>query len=192
VIKFLVIFRIISDSFAPLFIRFGMSRYRGPRLKIIRRLGQALPGLVQKQSSRANQPPGEHGFGQRRQKLSQYAIRLQEKQKLRFQYGLTESQLMRYVKEARRRKGSTGDLLLELLEKRLDATLYTQGYAPTLRATRQLVNHGHVSVNGKRVTIPSYSCRPNDVLGCTEKKNTYTAAPFSVNELLIIEYYSRK
>jgi len=169
-----------------------MSRYRGPRLKITRRLGQALPGFVQKQSSRANQPPGEHGFGQRRQKLSQYAIRLQEKQKLRFQYGLTESQLMRYVKEARRRKGSTGDLLLALLETRLDATLYTQGYAPTIRAARQLVNHGHVSVNGHRVSIPSYSCRPTDVLGCTEKKNTYTAAPFSVNELLIIEYYSRK
>jgi small subunit ribosomal protein S4 len=170
----------------------GMSRYRGPRIKIIRRLGQALPGFVQKGSLRANQLPGEHGFGQRRPKLSQYAIRLQEKQKLRFQYGLTESQLMRYVKEARRRKGSTGDLLLEILETRLDATLYRDGYTPTIRAARQLVNHGHVTVNGNRVTIPSYSCRLQESVECAEKKNTYTAAYFAVNELLIIEYYSRK
>ena len=169
-----------------------MSRYRGPRLKITRRLNQSLPGLVQKPSNRPDQPPGEHGFGQRRPKLSQYAIRLQEKQKLRFQYGLTESQLIRYVKEARRRKGSTGDLLLELLDTRLDATLYRLGYAPTIRATRQLVNHGHVKVNGNRVTIPSYSCRPTDLLDCPGQKETYTPGAFAVNELLIIEYYSRK
>jgi small subunit ribosomal protein S4 len=169
-----------------------MSRYRGPRLKITRRLNQSLPGFVQKESPRAHQMPGEHGYGKRPPKLSQYAIRLQEKQKLRFQYGLTESQLMRCVKEARRRKGSTGDLLIQLLETRLDATLYANGYTPTLRAARQLVNHGHVKINRKRVTIPSYSCRGTDVIECKEKCNTYEPASFSVNVLLIIEYYSRK
>lgn len=170
----------------------GMSRYRGPRLKITRRLQQQLPGLVQKPSNRPDQPPGEHGFGQRRPKLSQYAIRLQEKQKVRFHYGLTESQLIRYVKEARRRTGSTGDLLLQLLETRLDATLYRLGYAPTIRAARQLVNHGHVTINGNRVNIPSYNCRPTDVLNCPSRQQTHTPGSFSVNELLIIEYYSRK
>ena len=167
-----------------------MSRYRGPRVKIARRLGQALPGLVLKQTRRATQPPGEHGSA--RKKLSQYAIRLQEKQKLRFHYGLTESQMVRYIKQARRMNGSTGDLLLQLLETRLDATLYRLGYTPTIRAARQLVNHGHVSVNNRRVTIPSYQCRPTDNLRCTGEKNAYTAPPFSVNELLIVEYYSRK
>jgi small subunit ribosomal protein S4 len=169
-----------------------MSRYRGPRLKITRRLNQALPGFVKKTSPRADQIPGEHGFNKRRPKLTQYATRLQEKQKLRFQYGLTESQLMRYVKEARRRKGSTGDVLLELLENRLDATLYQTGCVPTIRAARQLINHGHVTINSKRVTIPSYNCRDEDIIKCNEKSNTYTPVEFSVNELLIIEYYSRK
>lgn len=167
-----------------------MSRYRGPRVKITRRLGQALPGLVQKQSSRADQPPGEHG--QRRQKLSQYAIGLQEKQKVRYHYGLTESQLMGYVRRARRLKGSTGDLLLQLLERRLDATVYRLGYAPTIRAARQLVGHGHVTVNGGRVNIPSYKCCDRDTLTCRGERGTYSASPFAVNELLIVEYYSRK
>mmetsp|Transcript_4552 Transcript_4552/g.15913 ORF Transcript_4552/g.15913 Transcript_4552/m.15913 type:complete len:168 (+) Transcript_4552:142-645(+) len=167
-----------------------MSRYRGPRLKITRRLDQALPGLVQKVSPRAGKPPGEHGA--LRRKLSQYAIRLQEKQKVRFHYGLTESQLIRYVKRARRMKGSTGDLLLELLQKRLDATVYQLGFAPTIRAARQLVSHGHVKVNNRRVNLPSYQCGGQDVITSTVPAGAYAPQSFSVNELLLVEYYSRK
>lgn len=170
-----------------------MSRYRGPRLKITRRLGQELPGLVQKTSNRPLQPPGEHGNGGRPQKLSQYALRLKEKQKLRYQYGLTETQLLRYVQRARRAKGSTGNNLLTLISQRLDATLYELGYAPTIRAARQLINHGHVRVNSRRVTVPSYQCRQSDVYACTgSAAGRYTPGQFSVNVLQIVEYYSRK
>ena len=174
-----------------------MSRYRGPRLKITRRLGQPLSGLVQKISNRPEQPPGEHGNGGKLVKLSQYALRLQEKQKLRFYYGLTETQLLRYVQKARRAQGSTGVRLLEFINRRLDATIYLLGYAPTIRAARQLVNHGNVQVNNKRVSIPSYQCRPTDVYTCRTPQGTNivcveTQQPFSVNVLQIVEYYSRK
>lgn len=175
-----------------------MSRYRGPRLKITRRLGQSLPGFVQKinTNGKENQPPGQHGT--LRRKNSQYAIRLQEKQKVRYQYGLTESQLLRYVKKARRMKGSTGEIIMNLLEKRLDATVYRLGYAPTIRAARQLVNHGHILVNSKKINIPSYQCENQDKISSdsdskTSKESfTNNETPFSINELLIVEYYSRK
>lgn len=138
-----------------------MSRYRGPRLRIVRRLGD-LPGLTRKQARRAY-PPGQHG--QARRKRSEYAVRLEEKQKLRFNYGLSERQLLRYVKKARRASGSTGQALLQLLEMRLDNTIFRLGMAPTIPAARQLVNHGHVTVNGRVLDIPSYNCRPGDVIG---------------------------
>lgn len=144
-----------------------MSRYRGPRLRIVRRLGD-LPGLTRKQARRAY-PPGQHG--QARKKRSEYAVRLEEKQKLRFNYGVTERQLLRYVRKARRASGSTGQVLLQLLEMRLDNTVFRLGMAPTIPAARQLVNHGHVTVNGRVVDIPSYNCRPGDVVAVrdTEK-----------------------
>ncbi|MDJ0735846.1 MAG: 30S ribosomal protein S4 [Nostocaceae cyanobacterium] len=138
-----------------------MSRYRGPRLRIVRRLGE-LPGLSRKSARRAY-PPGQHG--QNRKKRSEYAIRLEEKQKLRFNYGLSEKQLLRYVRRARRVTGSTGQVLLQLLEMRLDNTVFRMGMAPTIPAARQLVNHGHVTVNGKEVNIASYQCRPGEVIG---------------------------
>ena len=128
-----------------------MSRYRGPRLRIVRRLGD-LPGLTRKSARRAY-PPGQHG--QARKKRSEYAIRLEEKQKLRFNYGLTESQLLRYVRKARRVTGSTGQVLLQILEMRLDNTVFRLGMAPTIPSARQLVNHGHVTINGRVVNIPS-------------------------------------
>ncbi|MGF1513831.1 MAG: 30S ribosomal protein S4 [Elainellaceae cyanobacterium] len=137
-----------------------MSRYRGPRLRVVRRLGE-LPGLTRKTARRAY-PPGQHGQGRR--KRSEYAVRLEEKQKLRFNYGLTERQLLRYVKRARRATGSTGQVLLQLLEMRLDNTIFRLGMAPTIPSARQLVNHGHILVNGRRVDIPSYQCRPGDVI----------------------------
>jgi small subunit ribosomal protein S4 len=137
-----------------------MSRYRGPRLRVVRRLGD-LPGLTRKQPRRSY-PPGQHG--QARKKRSEYAIRLEEKQKLRFNYGITEKQLLRYVRKARRATGSTGQALLQLLEMRLDNTVFRLGMAGTIPAARQLVNHGHVTVNGRPVNIPSYQCRPGEII----------------------------
>ncbi|MBF2063757.1 MAG: 30S ribosomal protein S4 [Calothrix sp. C42_A2020_038] len=137
-----------------------MSRYRGPRLRVTRRLGE-LPGLSRKSARRAY-PPGQHG--QNRKKRSEYAIRLEEKQKLRFNYGVTEKQLLRYVRKARRVTGSTGQVLLQLLEMRLDNTVFRLGMAPTIPAARQLVSHGHVLVNGREVNIASYQCRPGDAI----------------------------
>ena len=140
-----------------------MSRYRGPRLRIIRRLGD-LPGLTQKQSKKKDRP-GQHGKSNEGKKTTEYGVRLEEKQKLKFNYGLTESQLYRYVKEARRRQGVTGLILLQLLEMRLDTICFNLGFASTIAGARQIVNHGHVLVNGKRVNIPSFQCQINDVIG---------------------------
>ncbi|MBJ7900856.1 MAG: 30S ribosomal protein S4 [Cyanobacteria bacterium RI_101] len=201
-----------------------MSRYRGPRLRIVRRLGE-LPGLSRKSPRRAY-PPGQHG--QNRKKRSEYAIRLEEKQKLRLNYGVTETQLVRYVKKARRATGSTGQALLQLLEMRLDNTVFRLGMAGTIPAARQLVNHGHITVNGETVDIPSYQCRPGDVIGVRNRdrsrqlvqtnmefpglanlpshlefdKNTLVGkvngvverewVALQINELLVVEYYSRK
>lgn len=145
-----------------------MSRYRGPRLRVVRRLGD-LPGLTRKQPRKAY-PPGQHG--QNRKKRSEYAIRLEEKQKLRFNYGLTEKQLLRYVRKARRVTGSTGQVLLQLLEMRLDNTVFRMGMAPTIPAARQLVNHGHVTVNGRVVDIASYECRPGEVIGVKNRESS--------------------
>ena len=128
-----------------------MSRYRGPRLRITRRLGD-LPGLTRKAAKRSN-PPGQHGSARR--KRSEYAIRLEEKQKLRFNYGISERQLVRYVKKARAMEGSTGSNLLKLLESRLDNVCFRLGFGPTIPGARQLVNHGHVIVNGKPLDIAS-------------------------------------
>ena len=145
-----------------------MSRYRGPRLRITRRLGD-LPGLTRKSARRAY-PPGQHG--QARNKKSEYCVRLEEKQKLRFNYGLSEKQLRRYVQKARRAAGSTGLVLLQLLEMRLDNTVFRMGMAPTIPGARQLVNHGHVTINGKVVDIASYQCRPGEVVSIREKEGS--------------------
>ncbi|MEO0516494.1 MAG: 30S ribosomal protein S4 [Cyanobacteria bacterium P01_A01_bin.116] len=142
-----------------------MSRYRGPRLRVVRRLGD-LPGLTRK-SARKAYPPGQHG--QARKKKSEYCIRLEEKQKLRYNYGVTERQLLRYVKKARRAGGSTGQVILQQLEMRLDNTIFRLGMGPTIPSARQVVNHGHITVNGRVVSIPSYQCRPGDVIGVRGK-----------------------
>jgi small subunit ribosomal protein S4 len=151
-----------------------MSRYRGPKLKISRRLG-ALPGLTAKKSNKINRP-GKDGNANADtgKKLTEYGVRLEEKQKLKFNYGLTEAQLYRYVKEARRRQGVTSLILLQLLEMRLDTLCYTLGFAKTISQARQLVTHGHITVNQKRVNIPSFQCRLNDVIGIKEKSTSKT------------------
>ena len=205
-----------------------MSRYRGPKLKISRRLG-TLPGLTTKKSNKINRP-GKDGNSNAdtSKKLTEYGVRLEEKQKLKFNYGLTENQLFRYVKEARRRNGVTGLILLQLLEMRLDTLCFTLGFAKSIAQARQLVNHGHITVNKKVISIPSFQCRLNDVISVKEKstsKNLIEAnvkenqvlnvpahlkfdnskleatvldycdrddIPLQLDELLVIEYYSRR
>lgn len=149
-----------------------MSRYRGPKLRISRRLGK-LPGLTVKKSKKINRP-GKDGNANADtgKKLTEYGVRLEEKQKLKFNYGLTENQLYRYVKEARRRQGVTGLILLQLLEMRLDTICYTLGYAKSISQARQLVSHGHITVNKKRVNIPSFQCRLSDNIGVREKNSS--------------------
>ena len=137
-----------------------MARYTGAKLRITRRLGD-LPGLTSKKGKRT-QRPGQHGATQK--KLTQYAIRLEEKQKLRFNYGLSEKQLMNYIRQAKRIKGATGYILLQLLEMRLDNVVFRLGMAPTIAAARQLVSHKHITINKSCVSIPSYQCRPGDIL----------------------------
>lgn len=139
-----------------------MARYTGPRLKIIRRLSTPIPGLMRTDPDlRRPYPPGQHG-PTKRKKLSDYALRLMEKQKLRFHYGLSERQLRRYVAQAFSGKGNSGHILLQLLERRLDNVVFRAGLAPTMASARQMTLHGHITVNGKRVNIPSFQVRPGD------------------------------
>nr|ATG26044.1 ribosomal protein S4 [Monopsis stellarioides subsp. schimperiana] len=141
-----------------------MSRYRGPCFKKIRRLG-ALPGLT-------NKSPRDFIDQSGSEKKSQYRIRLEEKQKLRFHYGLTERQLLKYVRIAGKAKGPTGQVLLQLLEMRLDNILFRLGMAPTIPGARQLVNHRHILVNGRIVDIPSYRCKPRDIITAKDERKS--------------------
>jgi small subunit ribosomal protein S4 len=139
---------------------------RGPRLKIIRRLGVQLPGLTRKDAEDRNYPPGQHGpaTAGRRRKTSEFRKLLEEKQKVRFNYGVTERQLRRYYALAQKMPGRTGDNLLILLERRLDNVVFRLGFAPTIPAARQLVSHGKVQVNGKRVDVASYLVDSGDTI----------------------------
>ena len=201
-----------------------MSRYRGPRVRIIRRLG-ALPGLTNKtpqlKTNSINQSISN-------KKISQYRIRLEEKQKLRFHYGITERQLLNYVRIARKAKGSTGQVLLQLLEMRLDNVIFRLGMAPTIPGARQLVNHRHILVNDHIVNIPSYRCKPQDFITIKDRQKSQAiisknidfsqkykvpnhltfdslkkkglvnqildneSIGLKINELLVVEYYSRQ
>lgn len=208
-----------------------MSKYRGPRLRLVRRFQkESLPGLTRKRSNRYE--PGQHGANrniQRRQD-SDYKIRLLEKQKLRYNYLLTENQLLQYVKKAKRINGPTGDLLLQFIEMRLDCIAFRLGFAPTIPAARQMVNHGHILVNKRKVNLPSFQCKVGDVISLKNKSSSHNLysyhsqyqrnsdlklpnhlffdkqnnigeiitsfsskdASLLINDLLIIEYYSRK
>jgi small subunit ribosomal protein S4 len=137
-----------------------MARYTGAKLRITRRLGD-LPGLTSKKG-KLSQRPGQHGATPK--KLTQYAIRLEEKQKLRYNYGLSEKQLMNYIRQAKRIKGATGSILLQLLEMRLDNVVFRLGMAPTISAARQIVGHKHITINNSCVSIPSYQCQPGDTV----------------------------
>lgn len=140
-----------------------MARYTGPRDKIARRFGVAIFGPSKGLELR-NFPPGQHGARNTRRKTSEYGMALIEKQKLRYYYGVLEKQFRKFFHEAQRRKGVTGENLLQMLELRLDNVVYRLGFANTRFASRQMVAHGHISVNGKRVDIASYQCKPGDTI----------------------------
>ncbi|MBV72129.1 MAG: 30S ribosomal protein S4 [Myxococcales bacterium] len=147
-----------------------MSRYTGPRVRVMRALGIDLPGLSRKTIDRRPYPPGDHG-GNKRGRPSVFGIQLKEKQKLKMNYGLTERQMRINVKKARRSKVNTGTRLLELLESRLDNVVFRAGFAPTIPAARQLVNHGHFLLNGRKTDIPSALVGAGDVIQLREKSH---------------------
>lgn len=197
----------------------------GPRLRIIRRLG-VLPGLTSK-TSKKTYPPGQSSMSSSK-KFSEYCIRLREKQKLRFNYSITDKQLFNYFKRARKKKGSSGFELLSLLEMRLDNIVYRLGLASTILFARQLISHCHITVDGKIINVPSFICRPYCTIGVRKKTSSQTLirtnllvsksgflpshlsfsndklegkvlGPLNknslvllINELLVVEYYSRK
>jgi small subunit ribosomal protein S4 len=148
-----------------------MSRYTGPRARVSRRLGVNIFGTKGEMVAldRRPYPPGEHGRDRRRGNQSDYLLQLTEKQKARFTYGLTEKQFRRIYDEANRRQDVTGETMLRFLELRLDNVVYRSGWGVTRPQSRQLVNHGHITVNGKRVDIPSYRVRKGDVVGLSNK-----------------------
>jgi small subunit ribosomal protein S4 len=148
-----------------------MARYRGPKTKISRRFGEPLFG-PDKYFERRKYPPGQHGLMRKRRKRSQYAIQLDEKMKAKYIYGILEKQFKNLFKKAAQAGGNTGEVLLQLLESRLDNVVYRLGIAPTRRAARQLVSHRHITVNGEVVNIPSYTLRPGDVVGVREKSKS--------------------
>jgi len=152
-----------------------MARYTGPTAKISRRFGVELFG-ASKAFARRPFPPGQHGVRAGRKKKSDYGIMLAEKQKLRFMYGILEGQFRKYYHEAARRRGVTGEILFQLLELRLDNIIYRLNFANTRAAARQMVSHGHVLVNGRKVNIPSYSCKPGDVVSIAAKARSQALA----------------
>ncbi len=147
-----------------------MARYTGPRVKICRRLGVPLFG-PSKYLERRPYRPGVHG-PKGRPKLTDYALALMEKQKFRFYYGLTERQFKNVYKRALKKRGVTGEQMLQILESRLDNIVYRLGFAPTRAAARQLVSHGHIKVNGRKVNIPSYEVKVGDIIEVKESTSS--------------------
>ncbi len=153
-----------------------MARYRGPVEKLERRLGASLALKGERRlagkSAIDKRPyaPGQHG--QRRSKVSEYGLQLREKQKAKFMYGVSEKQFRRLFSDANRAQGNTGENLIQLLERRLDNVVYRMGFATTRRFARQLVTHGHILVDGKKVDIPSYRVKPGQKVEVREKSRT--------------------
>jgi small subunit ribosomal protein S4 len=153
-----------------------MAKYIGPKCKLSRRVGADLMlkgrGRSLETKCKLETPPGQHGA--RKQRPSDYALQLREKQKLKQMYGVLEKQFRNYYLKASRKKGSTGLLLLQMLETRLDNTVYRMGFAATRAEARQLVNHKHIAVNGKTVNMPSYTVTPGDTVEIREKSRSQT------------------
>ncbi len=144
-----------------------MARYLGPKVKLSRRVGVPIADIPKHTAKRQPTRPGMHGY--RRRRDTDYGIRLMEKQKLRYHYGVMEKQFRRFIAEASRRKGNTGEVLMQLLEQRLDNVIRRSGFVRTIWAARQMIVHGHVLVNGKKVDRPSYSIKTSDVVTLRER-----------------------
>ena len=162
-----------------------MSRYTGPKARVSRRLGTNIWGTKGETIAldKRPYPPGDHGRTRRRGNVSEYLLQLQEKQKARFTYGLTERQFRNIFKEASRRQGVTGENMLRYLELRLDNVVYRAGWAATRPQARQLVNHGHIDVNGRRVNIPSYRLRKGDTVTLRPKTRDMVVVQWNLDVL---------
>jgi small subunit ribosomal protein S4 len=148
-----------------------MARYTGPKSRIARKFGEPLFG-PDKHLERKNFPPGQHGMNKKRKKTSEYGVQLREKQKAKYTYGILERQFRNTFEKASRGKGVTGEVLLQMLEARLDNVVYRLGVASTRAAARQLVSHRHITVNGAVINIPSYQLKPGDIVGVREKSKS--------------------
>ena len=148
-----------------------MARYTGPKSRIARKFGEAIYG-PDKNFDRKNFPPGQHGMNKKRKKTSEYGLQLREKQKAKYTYGVLERQFHKTFEKASRSKGVTGEVLLQMLEARLDNTVFRLGVAPTRASARQLVSHRHITVNGEVVNIPSFQLKPGDIIGVREKSKS--------------------
>lgn len=163
-----------------------MARYTGPKSKIARKFGEPIFG-PDKAFENKNYPPGQHGANRRRKKASEYGIQLQEKQKAKYTYGVLEKQFRRLFEKSESSKGITGEVLLQLLECRLDNVVYRLGLSSTRSGARQLVSHRHIVVNGDVCNIPSYSVRPGDIIGVREKSKSLE----TINESLSTSRYTK-
>ncbi len=160
-----------------------MARYRGPKSRISRKFQEPIFGN-DKALEKKNYPPGQHGPNKKRLKQSEYAIQLQEKQKAKYIYGILENQFASMFNKASRKKGITGEILLQFCESRLDNTVFRLSIAPTRRAARQLVSHGHIKVNDTVVNIPSYSLKQGDKISVREKSKSLETITDSVTEII--------
>ncbi|MCB8994480.1 MAG: 30S ribosomal protein S4 [Bacteroidales bacterium] len=157
-----------------------MARYRGPKTRIARKFGESIYG-ADKTFEKKNYPPGQHGANKRRRKTSEYGIQLKEKQKAKYTYGILEKQFRNLFEKAQSSKGVTGEVLLQLLESRLDNVVYRLGIAPTRAAARQLVGHRHITVNGDIVNVASYLLKPGDIVSVREKSKSLEAISDSLS-----------
>ena len=157
-----------------------MARYTGPKSKIARKFQEPIFGH-DKHLEKKNYPPGHHGQSKRRRKVSEYRIQLKEKQKAKYTYGILEKQFKKLFLHASTKKGVTGEILLQLIESRLDNVVFRLGISPTRDGARQLVSHKHIEVNGSVVNIPSFLLRPGDVVNVREKSKNLEVISASLN-----------
>ncbi len=143
--------------------------YNGPKVKLSRKLGLTITPKAKKVTTNKPYPPGQHGASKRRAKQSDFGRQLLEKQRLRMQFNISEGHMRKYYKKATQMTGNTGDLLVQLMESRLDALVLRAGFARTIYAARQYVTHGHIFINGRKMNVPSYSVKVNDVITIKEK-----------------------
>ncbi|MDP2423442.1 MAG: 30S ribosomal protein S4 [Bacteroidales bacterium] len=157
-----------------------MARYTGPTTKIARKFREPIYG-PDRSFEKKNYPPGMHGNSKRRGKTSEYALQLMEKQKAKYTYGILERQFKNIFYKASRKKGITGEVLLQLIESRLDNVVYRLGIAPSRSAARQLVSHKHIIVNGKVINIPSFQLRPGDIVSIRERSRSLEVIDHSLS-----------